>query len=191
MSVKQTYAITPLAGKWVAGYRLKPEQSSIELLPEEAEYDLLAGTILPPGQNAPPPTPVLSVQGSDVLNLLRAGGERPVSVEDLATFLVSSGLIAAGQANAVQSVLSVVRGSADSDHNTLGKLAGIIATFREEVAISLVASALTQTTEELPGPPSDLPIGKQRLTWNTTKNASSLWMNRGGTIIDAFDPGSF
>lgn len=64
--------------------------------------------------------------------------------------------------------------------------AGTLASI-EQVA----AAALTQTTQELAGPPTDLPIGKQRLVWNTKNNAPSFWMNRGGTIIDAFDPGTF
>lgn len=56
---------------------------------------------------------------------------------------------------------------------------------------ALADAALSQTTQELAGPPTDLPVGKHRLVWNTAKNRASLWMNRGGDITDAFDPGTF
>jgi hypothetical protein len=49
----------------------------------------------------------------------------------------------------------------------------------------------THQTQELSGPPSDLPVGYHRIVWNTATNRPSCWMNRAGTIIDAFDPNSY
>ena len=49
----------------------------------------------------------------------------------------------------------------------------------------------THRTQELPGAPTDLPAGYHRIVWNTATNRPSCWMNRAGTIIDAFDPNSY
>jgi hypothetical protein len=53
---------------------------------------------------------------------------------------------------------------------------------------ALQTVALTQTTVERTGPPDDLAPGQHRIEWNVAKGAPSLWMNRGGTIIDALTP---
>lgn len=53
---------------------------------------------------------------------------------------------------------------------------------------SISAAARTQTTVERNGAPDDLSPGQHRIEWNTARGAPSLWMNRGGTIIDFLNP---
>lgn len=101
----QTYTITSLAGSSLAGRR-RPPGPTITLTPEEAEYELRAGTIVPLGQASPLPTPNPAVQSSDKLTTYRNGSEREPAIADLEAFLLTPGrpiaialaaLIAGGQ----------------------------------------------------------------------------------------------
>jgi hypothetical protein len=58
-------------------------------------------------------------------------------------------------------------------------------------ASAIAAAALTHTLQERAGAPTDLLPGQYRITWNTTTGRPALWMNRSGTVVDAFDPGTF
>ena len=51
---KQLYTFTDRAGPWVAGYRRDITSTTIALTPEEAELELLAGTIVRDGTPVPP-----------------------------------------------------------------------------------------------------------------------------------------
>lgn len=80
----QIYSIVAgKAGKYVAGIRLEPGQTTIELTPEQAAYELSQSTILPTGQTGPvtPETP--AVLTSDRLQLLRTGRETSATVAAL------------------------------------------------------------------------------------------------------------
>jgi hypothetical protein len=82
-------------------------------------------------------------------------------------------------------------GGADTAHDTLDKLGKLIEAQAASVATAIEAAALTQTLQDLVGPPSDLAPGKHRMVWNTAANRISVWVNRGGVVSDAFDPGTF
>ncbi|CAM5764777.1 hypothetical protein BMIN10S_01323 [Bosea minatitlanensis] len=84
----QIYDITAKAGPYIAGIKLLPGQTSIELTAEQAEYELAQGTILATGEDgsAPPPEPA-PVLASDQVELKRGGlATRPTAAE-LATFV--------------------------------------------------------------------------------------------------------
>ena len=70
----QIYSIVAgKAGKYVAGVRLEPGQTTIELTPEQAAYELSQSTILPTGQAGPVTPAPPAVLTSDRLQLARAG----------------------------------------------------------------------------------------------------------------------
>lgn len=50
------------------------------------------------------------------------------------------------------------------------------------------AGADYQITREVSSAPDDIPVGQHCICWNSTLNRPALYMNRGGTIIDGFDP---
>ncbi len=87
MSAKQVYQITGKAGPSIAGRRRVPGSTTIELTPEEAEFELSAGTIVPSGQALPPvvvPAPILP---TDIVTVIRNGAPREVTADQLRAFL--------------------------------------------------------------------------------------------------------
>ncbi len=85
-ATKLSYVITSLAGDWIAGYR-RPAGPTIDLLPIEAEYDLLAGTLAPPGTPVSVPPPAPAVAPTDQIALLRYGVPMEALLSDLIAFL--------------------------------------------------------------------------------------------------------
>lgn len=87
MSARLVYQITGNAGPSIAGRRRVPGATTIELTPEEAEFELSAGTIVPTGQAAPPvitPAPIL---GTDIVTIVRNGAPREITADQLKAFL--------------------------------------------------------------------------------------------------------
>lgn len=85
MSTKQIYDITPLAGQYIAGRRRASGATTIELTPEEAEFDLSMGTIVPQGQQAPTIDPPPALIATDIISIERNGRVEKLSY---AEFLV-------------------------------------------------------------------------------------------------------
>lgn len=87
----QVYDITNKAGTHVAGIRLTPGQTQITLTPEQAEYELAQGTILPTGQTGNPDPVTLGVEPTDTIYMIRQGRLIRPTAAELATFVVASG----------------------------------------------------------------------------------------------------
>lgn len=88
MSERLTYLITDLAGAWIAGYR-RPATPTIQLTPEEAEYDLRVGTIT---LTSPLPVPpVAPLQAGDVLRIRRGLSQLDVPIEVVEAYLARVG----------------------------------------------------------------------------------------------------
>lgn len=78
------------AGKYVAGIRLNPGQTTIELTAEQARYEVDQGTIVAtgqPGTAVPDADPVLA---TDLVSLFRAGLSTRPTVAELAAFVTAS-----------------------------------------------------------------------------------------------------
>lgn len=88
----EIYDITEKAGRFVAGFRLEPGQTQIELTPEQASYELAQGTILPtglPGGAPPEPAPVLD---SDTVELRRGGLPTRPTARQFVTYVKEQGI---------------------------------------------------------------------------------------------------
>ncbi|WP_336812211.1 hypothetical protein [Bosea sp. MMO-172] len=84
----QIYNIVPgKAGKYVAGIRLTPGQTTIELTPEQADYELAQGTITATGQPGSAVPAAAPVAKTDTVQLLRSGLPTRPTVADLAAFV--------------------------------------------------------------------------------------------------------
>lgn len=83
----EIYTITEKAGKYVAGIRLDPGQTTIELTPEQAAYEVAQGTIIAtgePGSAVPDAAPVLK---TDVVPILRGGLDTRPTAAQIASFV--------------------------------------------------------------------------------------------------------
>ncbi len=118
MSTKQLYRFTAKAGPWVAGYRRDPASATISLTPEEAELDLLAGTIVPDGAAVPPVTPPGAILALDRILGLRGGKDWDFTVAELAEFLVASAL--------GDELRAELRDGVASERDTLAKLSAAL-----------------------------------------------------------------
>ncbi|MDX3805151.1 MAG: hypothetical protein QHC89_01855 [Bosea sp. (in: a-proteobacteria)] len=84
----QIYTVVPgKAGKYVAGIRLDPGQTTIELTPEQAAYEIAQGTITATGQPGSAVPPAAPVAKTDIVQLLRGGLPTRPTVEQLAAFV--------------------------------------------------------------------------------------------------------
>lgn len=200
------YRVLAASGGYVNGVEVDIG-SDIPMTPEEARYEVDAGTVWPTGiaPNVPPPPPV--IQAGDLVLTRRGLFERRVDVEALEAFLTRDsgwlsayladrdstldGAIGARAQSAIDALFVRVLGGADAAHDTLDKLGKLITAQAASTAIAIEAAALTQTLQDLAGPPADLAPGRHRTVWNTTANRISLWVNRSGVVSDAFDPGTF
>ena len=129
MSTKQLYRFTAKAGPWVAGYRRDPAADTISLTPEEAELDLLAGTIVPDGAAVTPVTPPGAILSMDRILALRGGKGWDFSVAELAAFLVASDL--------GDELRGALRGGVASERDTLAKLSAAL-----DAAVVLLRAAI-------------------------------------------------
>lgn len=86
----QVYDITEKAGRYVAGIKLLPGQTQITLTPEQAEYELAQGTIVPTGQAGEPDPEPIVIQATDQLYLLRDGGQMRPTAAQLAAFVAAN-----------------------------------------------------------------------------------------------------
>lgn len=75
------------AGKYVAGIRLEPGQTTIELTPEQAAYELAQGTITATGQPGSAVPAAAPVAKTDTVQLLRGGLPTRPTAAELATFV--------------------------------------------------------------------------------------------------------
>lgn len=85
------YELTAKAGPYVAGIKLAPGQTQIELSADQAAYELAQGTIFDTGEEGGGPAPELAaVLATDRVELKRAGlATRPTAAE-LARFVQQS-----------------------------------------------------------------------------------------------------
>lgn len=115
---KQLYTFTDRAGPWVAGYRRDIASTTIALTPEEAELELLAGTIVRDGTPVPPIVVPGAVVATDRIAAIRGARDYDFTVADLVDYLDGAGLVDVLQA--------AVRGGVAADRDTLAKLSAAL-----------------------------------------------------------------
>ncbi|MEE8626743.1 MULTISPECIES: hypothetical protein [Methylobacterium] len=123
MSAKRLHSFTAKAGPWVAGYRRDPAAATIALTPEEAELDLLAGTIVPDGT----PTGPVVVPGA--VAAIRGARDYDFTVADLVEYLAGSDL--------GESLRSALRDGVAPERDTLAKLSAAL-----DAAVVLLRAAI-------------------------------------------------
>lgn len=89
------YTVTDLAGPWVAGRRAQ-HGADLLLTPDEAEYELRVGTIVPSGSALPVVVPPAAVLLTDVIGVRRGALTHDITVADLVTFLQAAAASADG-----------------------------------------------------------------------------------------------
>ncbi|WP_288581688.1 hypothetical protein [uncultured Methylobacterium sp.] len=138
MSTKQLYRFTDKAGPWVAGYRRDPASATIPLTPEEAELDLLAGTIVLDGTPTDPVVVPGAVVATDRVAAIRGARDYDFTIAELADYL--------GQAGLLDALRGAVVGPVAADRDTLAKLAAAldaaVVLLRAAIATRASASAL-------------------------------------------------
>ncbi|KMO16253.1 hypothetical protein [Methylobacterium platani] len=143
MSTRQLYRFTATAGPWVAGYRHDPAAGTIALTPEEAELDLLAGTIVPDGT----PTGPIAVPGAVVVTdrvaAIRGARDYDFTVAELVAFLAGSTL--------GDELRGTLRDGVAPDRDTLAKLSAAldaaVVLLRAGIATRAPASALADKAD--------------------------------------------
>lgn len=135
MGTKQLYRFTAKAGPWVAGYRRDPTSSTISLTPEEAELDLLAGTIVPDGAPTGPIVTPGAVAATDRVTAIRGARDYDFTVGELADYLAQDGLLDA--------LRGAVLGDVAPDRDTLAKLSAAL----DATAVLLRAAIQTRASE--------------------------------------------
>ncbi|MCF4125058.1 hypothetical protein [Methylobacterium sp. SyP6R] len=129
MSTKQLYRFTAQAGPWVAGYRRDPAAATIALTPEEAELDLLAGTIVRDGTPTGPVVVPGAVVATDRVTAIRGAREHDFTVGELVEFL--------GETDLVDLFHRAVLGDVGPDRNTLAKVSAAL-----DAAVVLLRAAI-------------------------------------------------
>lgn len=135
MSAKRLRSFTAKAGPWVAGYRRDPASATIALTPEEAELDLLAGTIVPDGTPTGPVEEPGAVAASDRVAAIRGARDYDFTVDELGAYFAGTGLSEALQA--------AVLGGVAPDRNTLAKLSAAL-----DAAVVLLRAAIQTRASE-------------------------------------------
>lgn len=190
-ATKQRYVITPLAGDWIAGYR-RPEGPTIDLLPIEAEYDLRAGTIAPPGTLIPAPTPASPIAPTDRITLLHFGAPLDTVLSDLIAFLLEGTLETRLAIDARLSEIADAGPAAQAAARRNLGLGGAAVLSLTGLAApgnavgDALAALLPRGLLSLPGDPgpTDITASTVRITKRRSDGRLSLWANDGGTMVD-------